>query len=463
MSYKSITALLTYGAKVSTVEDVYYSPVTTVAGQQLASIYCFLANVTPWPNNVVPTPTQDQYSLKTLMRNMFVAKQVTSSNISPVIRRIDWASGQTYDYYNDMIDMFQVDETGYPVLEFYVKNSYDQVFKCLWNNNGNPSLNEPYFQPGSYSTNNIYEGADGYKWKYIYTVATGDKVNFMDSDWLPVDVGQNTPNPLTTTPGSGSIDVVNVTNGGLGYDPANSAITVTIVGDGTGASANVSSVGANGVIQDIVVNNPGSNYTFANVIFTTANASIGSGATAIAPSSPIGGHGYDPVSELGCRNVMITMEFNDGEITNGIQMIPTDITYYQAGLVINATSLETNPLPANGTIYNTTTQLVVAQGFGEYISNEVVFQGPNLAGATFTGRVVSFNPASDVVSLINTTGTLTYNAPVFGSSSSTVRTLLSSSTPNFVPESGYIAYVENLPGIQRSPDGIEQFKFVLGY
>jgi hypothetical protein len=68
-----------------------------------------------------------------------------------------------------------------------------------------------------------------------------------------------------------------------------------------------------------------------------------------------------------------------------------------------------------------------------------------------------------VVKVLNITGTPTTNAPLFGNTSKTVRTLLSVSSPNFTILSGYIAFIENRTGVQRSADGIEQFKFVLGY
>jgi hypothetical protein len=65
--------------------------------------------------------------------------------------------------------------------------------------------------------------------------------------------------------------------------------------------------------------------------------------------------------------------------------------------------------------------------------------------------------------MINTIGYLTYNAPVFGNTSQTVRTLLTSSSPSYVSSSGYLTYIENRAGIQRSSDGIEQFKIIIGF
>jgi hypothetical protein len=76
---------------------------------------------------------------------------------------------------------------------------------------------------------------------------------------------------------------------------------------------------------------------------------------------------------------------------------------------------------------------------------------------------LSFDAATNVIRVLNTTGTPTTNGPIFGNTSKTTRTLLSYTMPNFTLFSGYMAFIENRTGIQRSPDGIEQFKFVLGY
>ena len=456
--------LLTYGAKVSSVELVTYTPVVVRApfyDTPSATLYSFLAKVIPWDDdNNPPQPTQDQKSIKKTFKNIFAVKKITSNDISPVIARVDWTSGVVYNYYTDDVDIFEKDDNGNNIYNFYVKNRYDQVFKCLWNANGLPSTVEPFFEPGSYTPNNVYFGADGYKWKYVYTIDVGLKVRFMDQTWMPVPIGILTPNPLQQNPttglyaGSGSIDVINVTNPGHGYDPTNSAITITITGDGSNAAATPIIYG--GSIVDILITNPGRDYTYANVAITST---LGTGATAFAPASPIGGHAFDPVSELGCAHVMLTTEFNGSEG----DYIPTDIDYHQVGLIINPTTLNSTPFPANNVLYKTTTDFVVAPGFGAFTNDEYIYQGSSLDTATFVGTVLSFDAATNVVRILNTTGTPTTNGPVFGYSSQTTRTLLSVSYPNFSIFSGYVVFIENRTGVQRSPDGIEQFKFVLGY
>jgi hypothetical protein len=211
----------------------------------------------------------------------------------------------------------------------------------------------------------------------------------------------------------------------------------------------------NGALNDVIVTNPGTGYTFANV---TVTSTLGSNAVVYGPLSPIGGHGFDVLNQLGCSHVMLCCEFDGRE--NGF--IPVDIDFFQLGLLVNPIS-QSNLDRANQNIYKTTTDLVVAPGFGVYVNDEIVWQGSSFETATFKATVLSFDPASNILKTINTIGTLVENAPVFGNSSLTTRTLLSYSFPDFIPFSGVITYIENRTGIQRSADGIEQIKVVLGY
>jgi len=450
--------ILTNNAKVSQIDLLYYAPVAVVPPAittPINSFYCFLSKPTPWANDAEPTtPSADLKSIKQIYKNIFVAKQIKTSDISPIIQRIDWTANETYDYFQDDVDMTAKDANGYLVKHFYVKNKYDQIFKCLWNNKGNPSTREPYFEPGTYSSNKIFQGDDGYKWKFMYTIDTGLKLKFMDREWIPVQTGSNTPNPLITTAGAGSIDVINVENGGSGFDTVNAVVFVTITGDGTGATASAN-VSANGIVQDIIVNSPGGNYTFANVSVTST---IGGNCVVSTSTSPVGGHGFDPISELGCGHVMLTAQF-DGDENN---FVPTDIDYHQVGILVNPTTRQYNPSPANGSIYSATTNIVVAPGTEGYVPDEFVYQGL-LSDPSFYATVLSFNTESNLIKLINTSGTPSNNSPIFGQTSKTTRTLLSYSIPNFVVHSGYMIYIENRSGVQRSVDGIEQFRFVLGF
>jgi hypothetical protein len=98
----------------------------------------------------------------------------------------------------------------------------------------------------------------------------------------------------------------------------------------------------------------------------------------------------------------------------------------------------------------------------------VVYQGPSLARATFQAKVVSFNPATNILKVINTTGTPITNEVLIQESGTTtvqsiIRTLLQVTDPDFIIYSGYITYIENRTGVERSGDATEQFRVVLRF
>jgi hypothetical protein len=456
------TGILTYNNGYNQTKYIYFAPTSTIATTQepLATYYCFLSRVIPWTNEELPpAPLQDTKSINQVFKNMFVAKKITSNDISPVIERIDWLSGEVYSYYQDDVNMFELDINGTILRRFYVKNRFDQVFKCLWNANGAPSTVEPYFEPGTFNDNLIFQGNDDYKWKYMYTITAGSKLKFMDDAWMPVPVANIAPNPIYNTAGSGSIDVINVTYGGTGYDPSNSQIFVTVTGPNTSqATANATVVA--GQITDIVVANKGSNYVYANVVISSAN---GSGATAIAPVSPIGGHGYSVPTELGARHVMLTVNFSKDENGN----LPTNIDFRQIGVLVNPLEIKsaTSYGLADNEIYKLSTDYIVSPGFGNYITDEIVYQSGDgtFESATFTATVLSFDDITNRLRVINTNGTANSSQIIYGQTSSTARVITKTETPELVPFSGYITYIENREPVARDPDGSEQFRLVLGY
>jgi hypothetical protein len=459
--------ILTHGAKISAVTQGYYSSVATIPNSEIpvTNYYCFLSKVDVWPNDQFPpAPSFSPYSMKQIRKNIFAVKKISVNNICPVIQRVDWTSGEVYTYYQEDLDIYQKSSSGLLVYKFYVKNKYDQIFKCLWNNNGAPSTVEPYFEPGTFNDDGIFLDVDGYKWKYMYTIDTGLKVNFMDSVWVPVQIKNRAPNIYTTTEttigdpaGAGNIEVINVLNGGSGYDSDNAAIFVTIQGDGTGATAIASD--ANNQIVDITVTNKGTGYTYANINITS---NLGSGANAYAGVSPIGGHGSDLLTELGCEHVMLIAQFTG---TEGGK-ISTDIDFHQVGIIVDPSvklPAPENWAIANGTVYDCSTQLTVALGFGTYVEDEIVYQGSSLAASTFTANVLDFDSSNNVIRVINMNGTPEPNQPIFGDTSKTVRTINNINPPEYITFSGHLMFVENRSGVQRNTDGIEQFKFVLGY
>jgi hypothetical protein len=466
MATSNTQAQLLSGSKVYEVLQYYYSP----SEVNETSLYAFIGRVTPWDDeNNPPVPESDQRSIKQIFKDITTAKLITSSDISPVIPRIDWDSGTVYDYYVDTEDMLAVDADNIIIKQFYVRNKFDQVFKCLWNNNGGQSTIEPQFLPGTFDNSFLVKTADGYKWKYMYSLDAGLKQKFFDADWMPVPI-DHAPEPVSTFAGAGSIDVVNITTTGQGY--TSGGVTITINGDGQYANGTALVNGA-GYLYDVVMSNTGTGYTYAETVISPSSGfpSPNVVAVAVSPASPVGGHGFDSISELGCNHVMVAPEFVEDE--NG--SVSTNMTYRQLGLLVDPISQESvaasqNMMQldlANNSIYDVTTKLFVSPGTGNYNSGQIVYQGSNFATSTFSARVVDFDALNNILSVINILGTPQINqaliqdpnGPVIGA----VRTLLTSQNPDFIIYSGYMAYIENRTPIQRSPDGTEQFRIVLSF
>lgn len=430
----------------------------------LSNLYCFIAKIEPWENEAnVPPPLKTDNYTKTIHQNMIAMKKVNANDVSPVIERIDWKSGTIYDQYSDTQSLFDVDENGKMIKHFYVKNSYDQVFKCLYNGNSvlNPdgiaSTYEPLVDFSYDPTFGYVTTADGYKWKYLFSIDSGSKLKFLDDNWIPIPITTLYSDITTSSAGYGEISTINVYNTGSGYtDDSGVGIstTITITGDGTGASA-VAQITGNNVVQ-ILMANTGTNYTYANVSINPNIGFGGNGAVLIPSVSPIGGHGFNLLQELGCRTILISAQFNGNE--SGV--IPDSIDYREIGLISFPL---TSTGEADGFVYRLTHDIIVSPGGGVYSQDEIVYQGDSVQTATFSGRVLNFDSTNNILYLINTSGSISPNEIIKGDTSKVIRVAFQESVQPIIPASGDILYIENRSKVQRTTNGIEQFRLTISY
>ena len=147
------------------------------------------------------------------------AKRVQSSDISFVIPRRNWTSGTVYDIYRHDYGEFitgstttrQTSNSGATTLfdsTFYVLTSARNVYKCLDNNNNATSTDEPTGVSTSVTTT-----ADGYKWKYMYTLSAAQQASFLSVDFMAVSPnsspGSDQSNVISAAV-DGSIDVIKI-------------------------------------------------------------------------------------------------------------------------------------------------------------------------------------------------------------------------------------------------------------
>lgn len=430
------------------------------------SLYLTYGKTDPWANDSAPTiPSTSIDQINDVWKNMIGGKRVFGGDFSPVIRRINWTSGTTYTAYDNQVE--NLSNTN-----FYVVTDDFNVYKCLANNNSQSST----IKPTTISTHSIQKTSDGYAWKYMYTVSDSDQLRFVTDDYIPVrtldqDMGtrqwrvQEEAKP-------GAIEVIKILNGGSNYSNA-ANLTVTVSGDGRNfygyATTNIA-----GSIDNIVIINPGIDYTTAAVTITDKSTIPGKNVSTRAIISPSGGHGSDPIFELYCSNIMIDTKIKYDE--EGI--FPTTNDYRQVALISNPklnpdNQTAQNVLNASNTLYKDVSFFpVILQaytisctypGSGNYLEDEVVYQGLDLNTSTFSGRVVSWDAAMGQLLLINITGTPSISKQLIGSKSLTSR-IIGNYIPSILkPYTGNMLYINNLKPIERSSDQIEDFKILVKF
>lgn len=348
---------------------------------------------------------------------------------------------------------------------FYVRNSKDQVFKCLFNNNV-VSTSEPTIDiDGQLPENPFIITGDGYKWKYLYTIPYGMKQKFFTTTWMPVV----SDTAVTATAVDGRLDIVNIINNGTGYytigQSGNSASLPIIVVTGDGTGANITAKIESGVITDLNILDGGSGYTTANITAVDPDQSA-TGVDAVFDPviGPKNGHGSDPSRELGCYSVMSCVELSGTE--NGL--IPVSNT--QSDIFdFRQISLVRDPLLSNGSyatasVYRMTTKVTVTDpGASNFLNDETVYIGSTLQGAGFTAIVVYWDTTNNILYLNNIAGTCTSGQQLTGANSAAVATVLTVDEPSVEMFTGDILYIENRSKIIRDNDQTEQIRLTFSF
>jgi hypothetical protein len=515
----------------------------------LSRVYVMVGRTTPWANTSNPTTLDDitvqtPYDTTSYKNQIFndaeLIKRVTSSDIQPVIPRVDWANNEVYVAYDQTANLFtKVLDTAYtsgsvnvgsgllntinanginfttvtPSIsigsiikigderkevvsfnstalvvntsfasayssanlfkttvtttqyanKFYVRNTKDQVFKCLFNNGGIVSNTMPQISIGGELPENPYvETADGYKWKFMYTIPTGLKNKFFTDKYMPV----LRDTIVFDNAKDGRIDIVKIIDGGSGYYGGTTVSNYAIVDvDGDGTLADITVDVVDGVITDINIVNGGNNYTRATITLDDPiKQLIGNTANLQAIISPQYGHGSDAARELGASSLMISMDFSSDVDGN----LPTQSngkdTIRQFSLVRDI-KLKTGSL-ATGSVYPMYTKVFTSNPPVDFDNNAEIYVGSSYETAVFKARVVHFDSASNVLYLNNLVGDLTAvenEAVRQKDAPSSFAKAFNVVSPDINIFSGEILYVENRDKITRNLSQTETLKLVVEF
>jgi len=406
------------------------------------SLYMFLAKPSAWnPIEDIPPDPEDTFqSYSKIWDEIISLKRIPFTNMINVVKRVNWVKDKVYsEYDHEDINLLQK--------EFYVLNRDFDVYKCISNNNGVPSTVEP-----TGKSLNIFSTSDGYKWKYLYTVSNVDRLKFLTDNWMPVRKNQD----VAEAGKDGAIEFIKLYSGGIDYSIR---AKVTIEGDGT--NANIGIRQSLGVIYDFIYDNNGTKYRFANA-YVSDSASSGRGANIKAIISPIGGHGSNPIEELGAHYVMLNVKT---EYNEGFGDFPGGFVYRKLGLIKNPKS--TNNNVANSATLNGLIGITVSNVTGTFVNNEFV-EGVTSSANVFaiTSNVVSGNGFiryMQVTDLTKNFNRFNIGENIIGKTSGATARVLDSLNSEVLPDTGEILYIENRYPITRSLDQAENLHLVLEF
>jgi len=415
--------------------------------------------------------------------DLLAAKKITSSDVTFAVPRINW-SERTFDIYRHDYGEYVTGSTSTRVTAnsgattlndaiYYVLTTDRNVYKCIDNNNNTNSTIEP-----TGTGNSIITTADNYRWKYMCTLSAGQQSNFLSTDFM----GISTNSTVSSAAVDGSINCVRIKNAGT--SGTNGTHSVTIKGDGTGATADV--VVSGGIISSVTVTAVGSGYTFgtiSNAEIIAAGATSLSGAELDVIISPKGGHGFNAVEELGGFFVMLNVNLEGSESANSGD--------FHAANDFRKICLIRDPLSSGSAASASTLRSTKAVVFassptpGTFTNDEEI----NQATTGAVGKVVEWDSVNRILYYIQTrhndagldaNGNLTAFSGaniITGQTSSatgTPNTIVSSTVNNAVFSSGYsapeidhdsgdILYIENRAPIQRATDQTENIKLVIEF
>jgi hypothetical protein len=458
-----------------------------------------------------PDPVDCLDEIDEIYDDMIAIKRVTRSDVSEVIRKRTWQSGVVYDMYRHDYGtvtngVTKISANGQSKLydtSFYVMNSNFQVYKCIYNGqtpsteaypNGKPSTVEP-----TGTSTDIVTYGDGYRWKYMYTISISDYIKFVSTDFIPVRVDTAvqtaavdgsinqvliTNRGASLTPGTYYVPVIG--NGGLGLNSTKAVVKIIVPSSGSFANK----------IETATMEQSGSGYTFASLNLTSsysslndalartgATTSLGTTASIEIIISPTGGHGANPIYELGAYRIMINKNL---EFLDGSGDIPVNMQFRRFGLIEDPSSnsgidyisptaavCKTIKFASSTTVNYQNGEIITQANTGakgrvihwDSINKILRYYQNEYISAEQTGnnkdKLVEFSGANAItgsISSVTATPDTTDNSTVAG-----ITFVSGYSAGEIKKYSGKILYVENRKPVFRSNDQIEDVKLVIEF
>ena len=460
--------------------------------------YVFIGRSHAWTDDTSPpAPANSEAEEIGAYEDMIALKAVSSTDISHGLVRYNWTSGTKYDEYRDNYSASNTTNvTG--VSNFfdgrgYVITDEFKVYKCLKSGMSSGAVVGVSDKPTTVSTTVPETTSDGYMWKFMYSVTASDVIKFVTNDFIPVKTlgakssvagsGENGGFGSTATDdGSAQWDVETaavdgaiyhylVTAAGSGYTNGSSntfTVNVPVQGDGSGAEVTLgfTSGALTSAVHRSGTSYWGTGYKRASLPTLDSNVtgiSGGSGASVHIVMSPIGGHGANPIEELGGNYAIVNSRLEFGE---GGGDFPTDNDFRRIGLIKNPVKASTGAISGDDTM--TATNMLTVDNASSIGIDDILTDASSESATTAKVRVVSktsntlktlpvANSGGEYVAFANDDEVYKGGVKVADVTANGV----SADHPEMTRFTGQILYVENRGAVSRAADQIEDIKLII--
>ena len=411
--------------------------------------YIFIGKETPWEDDQIPDiPKGSQQELLQTRKDIIGLKKINKEELVSVTMRVNWSPNYVYDEYRNDVNMNMERGADNRALRFYVLTDDFIVYKCLSNNNGAPSTVKPTSNQTA-----PFKTADGYVWKYMYTLKSNDVFSYLTEQWMPVYT-------LTEDDGSiqwqsqmqavdGSLSKIDIISAGSGYSVLTPP-TIVIEGDGEGATATATIDQESGMILEVDITNYGKGYTYATATVVTETTGVGGYLDVVL--APRGGHGRWPIQELGGHHIMIHTEISGTTDTN----IPTT-SFRQVGVVSDVlstnTGVEYSITPTDGIVVGANVTGSVSNAIAKVHS--VSYDGRRLYLSDVIGQFVQNEDLLIGDLIVETTDVIhDANLPL---------TSQTAGPDEIITYNSNILYISNREKISRSETQTEELRLVITF